>query len=90
VAKYQCLGFRTNQYWRLIPPGVVRVQWLVTRLLRKTLVGLAFDSMVVGVAPVSLAAGPEAFVTRGALNPPLCEKIHDTLRYSTCANSNTH
>jgi hypothetical protein len=36
-----------------------------------------------GVAPVSPAIGPEAFVTGGALNPPLCERIHDTLRYST-------
>jgi hypothetical protein len=42
-----------------------------------------FASKVAGVAPVSPAAGPEAFVTGGALNPPLCERIHDTLRQST-------
>jgi hypothetical protein len=28
-------------------------------------------------------AGPEAFVTDGAQDPPLCENIQDMLRYST-------
>jgi hypothetical protein len=36
----------------LIPPGVVRAQWFVTRSLQKTLVGLASALMVAGVAPV--------------------------------------
>jgi hypothetical protein len=39
--------------------------------------------VVAGVAPVSPAAGPEAFETGGALNPPRCERILDTLRQST-------
>jgi hypothetical protein len=46
------MGFQLRQDWRLIPPGVVRAQWFETRLLRKTLVGLASASMVAGVAPV--------------------------------------
>jgi hypothetical protein len=52
MAKYQWLGFQPSQDWQLIPPGVVRAQWFVTRLLRKTLVGLASALMVAGVAPV--------------------------------------
>jgi hypothetical protein len=52
AAKYQWLGFQPDQYWRLIPPGVVRAQWFVTQLLRNTLVGLASASMVAGVDPV--------------------------------------
>jgi hypothetical protein len=52
MATYQWLGFQPSQDWRLIPLGVVRAQWLETRLLQKTLVVLASASMVAGVAPV--------------------------------------
>jgi hypothetical protein len=74
------LRVQLRQNWPSLPRGVVRDR--KPRLLRKTQDGLTFASEVAGVAPVSPAAGPEAFVTGGALNPPLCERIHDTLRQS--------
>jgi hypothetical protein len=86
VLRNQWLGFQLGQERvlqgpkRSIPSGVGQVQLLVTWSLQKTLVGLAFASMVVGVAPVEPAIGQEAFVTGGARDPPLCEKIKDTLR----------
>jgi hypothetical protein len=73
--------FQLRQDWPSLPRGVVRDR--MPRLLRKIQDGLTFASEVAGVALVSPAAGPEAFVTGGALNPPLCERIHDTLRQST-------
>ena len=79
MAKYQWLGFQPSQDWWLIPPGVVWAQRFVTRSLRKTLVGLASALMVAGVAPMYPTTGQEAFVTDRACDPPLCEKIKDTL-----------
>jgi hypothetical protein len=73
--------FQLRQDWPSLPRGVFQDR--KPQLLRKTQDGLTFTSEVAGVAPVSPAAGPEAFVTGGALNPPLCERIHDMLRQST-------
>ena len=63
----------------LFPPDGGQVQFLVTQSLQKTLVGLAFTLVVVGVAPVYPVVGQEAFVTGGARDPPLCERNKDTL-----------
>ena len=61
---------------------VGQVLFPVTWLLQKTLVGLDFALAVTGVAPVQPVAGQEAFMTSGAHDPPLCEKIKDTLGIS--------
>jgi hypothetical protein len=45
-----------------------------------TLVGQVFTVMVVVVALMQPVVGPEAFVTDGALDLPLCENINDTVR----------
>jgi hypothetical protein len=60
---------------------MVWAQFLVTRLSQKTLPGLIFSLAVVGAGGVQgpPMIGPEAFATSGTLDPPLCEKIKDTL-----------
>jgi hypothetical protein len=58
VPKNQWLDFQVDQeislqiLKRSFPPDVGRAQFLVTRSLQNTLVGLDFALVVVGVAPV--------------------------------------
>jgi hypothetical protein len=72
------------------PLDVGWAQFLVTQSLQKTLVGLSFTLVVAGVAPVSPVIGPKLFMTVGALDPPLCEKIKDTLGLSIHSKNNSH
>jgi hypothetical protein len=59
-----------------------RAQFPVTQSPQKTLAGLVFSFAMVGVAQDQSAAGPKSFVTDGAPDPPLYEKINDTLGLS--------
>jgi hypothetical protein len=74
---------------RVLPSEASQVQFPVTRLPQKTLVGLVFALAVVGVAPMYPVVGQESFVTGGAPDTPLCEKINDTRAFYSFKN-NTH
>jgi hypothetical protein len=56
-------------------------QFPVTQLSQKTLAGLIFSLVVAGGGGVrgQPVTGLEAFATDGTPDPPLCEKIKDTL-----------
>jgi hypothetical protein len=61
---------------------MIREQFPITRSPQKTLAGLFFALVVVGVARDQPVASPKSFVTGGDPNPPLCENINDTLGIS--------
>ena len=57
-------------------------QFHVAQSPQKTLASLFFTLVVAGVAQYQPTAGPKAFMTGGAPDPPLCENINDTLGIS--------
>jgi hypothetical protein len=74
---------------RVCPSEVGQVQFPMTRLPQKTLVGPVFTLAVVGVASMYPMVGQEDFMTDRAPNPALCEKINDTRTFYSFKNS-TH